>query len=211
MLITQSIMFSLRSIVAAGLAAVGLGAAVPATAAEVGGIRFDDGIKLAGKKLELNGLGIRIKAVFEVCAMGLYLRKKDSTPEAVLAGAGPRRVAMVMLRDMTGEDLGQALMAGLNANTDKTEKAKVMNQMVKLGEIFVTVGAVKKGDQIMLDWLPEKGTDSELNGKPLHEPLPDIAFYDAMLKIWLGDKPADAALEPLLPGAEPEPLAQHLN
>jgi hypothetical protein len=31
--------------------------------------------------------------------------------------------------------------------------------------------------------------------------LPDVNFYNALLKIWIGDKPADSALKPLLLGA----------
>ncbi|RTL30296.1 MAG: lipoprotein transmembrane, partial [Rhodocyclaceae bacterium] len=42
----------------------------------------------------------------------------------------------------------------------------------------------KKGDIITVDWLPDTGTVMMLNGKPLGEPLKDVAFYNAMLKIW---------------------------
>jgi Chalcone isomerase-like len=107
----------------------------------------------------------------------------------------------VMLRDLGGEDFGQAFMSGINANSDKAEKGKLVNQMVKFGEIFVNVGGLKKGDTLITDWVPEKGTTIELNGKPLTEPLPDVAFYNAVLKIWLGDKPADSALKPALLGS----------
>ena len=92
-------------------------------------------------------------------------------------------------------------MTGINANTDKAEKGKLMNHMAKLGEIFVNVGGLKKGDSMDVDWVPDKGTVIHLNGKALAEPLPDLAFYNALLKIWLGDKPADSALKPALLGA----------
>ena len=39
-----------------------------------------------------------------------------------------------------------------------------------------------------------------LNGKSISEPIPDVAFYNAVLRIWLGDKPADDKLKPLLLG-----------
>ena len=172
-----------------------------ATAAEVAGVKLEDSIKVAGKDLKLNGAGVRTRAVFKVYAMGLYLGKKETTVDGILASPGPRRFNIVMLREVSGEDFGQAFMTGINANTDKAEKGKLMNHMAKLGEIFVNVGGLKKGDSMDVDWVPDKGTVIHLNGKALAEPLPDLAFYNALLKIWLGDKPADSALKPALLGA----------
>lgn len=171
-----------------------------AAAVDVAGVKLEDAVKVAGKDLKLNGAGVRTRAVFKVYAMGLYLGKKETTVDAVLASQGPRRFNIVMMREVSGEDFGQAFMTGINANTDKAEKSKLINQMAKLGEIFVSVGGLKKGDSMNVDWVPDKGTVIELNGKTLAEPLPDLAFYNALLKIWLGDKPADAALKPALLG-----------
>jgi hypothetical protein len=53
-----------------------------------------------------------------------------------------------------------------------------------------------------VDWVPGTGTVMTLNGKSVSEPLPDIGFYNALLKIWLGDKPVDTSLKPLLLGAK---------
>jgi hypothetical protein len=172
-----------------------------ALAAEVAGVKLEESVKVAGKDLKLNGAGVRTRAVFKVYAMGLYLGKKETTVDGVLGAQGPRRFNIVMLREVSGEDFGQAFMTGINANTDKAEKGKLMNHMAKLGEIFVNVGGLKKGDSMDVDWVPDKGTVIQLNGKTLSEPLPDVAFYNALLKIWLGDKPADSSLKPALLGA----------
>jgi Chalcone isomerase-like len=172
-----------------------------AAAVEVGGVKLEDSVKVAGKELKLSGAGVRTRAVFKVYAMGIYLGKKETTTEAVLASTGPRRITIVMLRDVSGEDFGQAFVTGINANTDKAEKGKVVGQIVKLGEMFVAVGALKKGDIVHVDWLPDTGTHIELNGKAIVEPLPDVAFYNAIMKIWLGDKPADTTLKPQLLGS----------
>jgi hypothetical protein len=174
-----------------------------AQAVEVGGVKIDDSAKVAGKELKLNGAGVRTRALFKVYSMGVYLPRKETTVEGVLAAGGPRRITIVMLREVNSDDFGQAFMTGINANTDKAEKGKLVNQMVKLGEIFQTVGSLKKGDTLTVDWVPEKGTLIELNGKPQSEALPDVAFFNALLKIWLGDKPADSSLKPLLLGAKP--------
>jgi hypothetical protein len=192
-----------RLTLAVSLAAAALTLALPthSHAVEVGGVKLDDKVKVAGKDLALNGLGLRTRAMFKVYAMGLYLGKKETSAEAVLAASGPRRFTIVMMREVSGEDFGQAFMAGINANTDKAEKSKIVSQMVRFGEMFITIGGLKKGDVITGDWVPEKGTVLELNGKSISEPLPDVNFYNALLKIWIGDKPADSALKPLLLGA----------
>lgn len=185
---------------AAGLLAL---SAPAAQAAEVAGVKLDDSIKVGGKDLKLNGAGVRTRAVFKVYVMGLYLGKKETSTDAVLAAAGPRRITIVMLRDVSGDDFGQAFMTGINNNSDKAEKGKLLNQMTRLGEMFQAVpGGLKKGDTLTVDWVPEKGTVVELNGKLISDPpLPDVAFYNALLKIWLGEKPADSSLKPQLLGA----------
>jgi hypothetical protein len=174
--------------------------ALPATAAEVEGVKLDDTAKVAGKDLKLNGAGVRSRLGFNVYAMGLYLTDKKKTPAEVLAVDGPRRFTLVMMRNVSGDDFGEAFMSGINKNTDKAEKSKLVSQMAKFGEIFSTQGDLKKGDVLVTDWVPGTGTVMTLNGKSISEPLPDLAFYNALLKIWLGDKPADSSLKPALLG-----------
>ena len=185
----------------AGLAlAVGLGSAAPAI--EVGGLKFDDTVKVAGKELKVNGAGIRTRIVIKVYALVLYLPEKKDTPAAVLDSPGPRRFSLGLLREVTGEELGQAFLAGITANTDKAERSKFVNQLAQFGEAFVNIPQAKKGDVINVDWVPDTGTVMTFNGKPIGEPLKDIAFYNAVLKIWLGDKPVDSSLKPQLLGAK---------
>jgi hypothetical protein len=182
----------------AGLAlAVGLGAA---HAIEVGGLKFDDTVKVAGKDLKVNGAGIRTRFVVKVYAMVLYLPEKKDTAAGVLDSPGPRRFSLGLLRELTGEELGQAFLAGITANTDKAERSKFVNQLAQFGEAFVNIPSAKKGDVITADWVPEVGTVMTFNGKPIGEPLKDVGFYNAVLKIWLGDKPVDSSLKPQLLG-----------
>ena len=77
-------------------------------------------------------------------------------------------------------------------------------QLQKFGEVFASVPELKKGDVLTVDWLPGSGTIIHINGKKVSDVLPDIAFYNAILKIWLGDNPADSRLKPLLLGEKPE-------
>jgi len=195
--------FKHRITLAAGAAlALALGLAVQAQAAvDVKGIRFEDTSKVAGKDLKLNGAGMRTKLIIKVYAAGLYLPEKKTSFAEIAKVDGPRRVTLVMARDIAAEDLGKAFMDGINQNLDKAEKAKIVGQIGKLGEIFANVDAIKKGDVIHMDWVPGSGTVCELNGKQIGNPIPDVNFYNAVLRIWLGDNPVDSSLKPALLGS----------
>ena len=42
--------------------------------------------------------------------------------------------------------------------------------------------------------------NARTGGTPMGEPMPDIAFYNAVLRIWLGDSPAQDDLKDALLG-----------
>jgi hypothetical protein len=171
-----------------------------AQAAEVNGIKLEDTAKVAGKDLVLNGAGMRTKFIIKLYAAGLYLTEKKNTVPDVLKVEGPRRLTLVMARDITSDAFGEAFMTGINNNVDNAEKARYTSQISKFGEMFGSIPGLKKGDAQHLDWIPGSGTVTELNGKKIGEAVPDLGFYNAVLRIWVGDKPADSALKPALLG-----------
>jgi hypothetical protein len=196
---TMSSKIGLKSL-AAG-AVIALAVVLPAGAAiDVSGHKFEDTAKVAGKDLKLNGAGMRTKFVIKVYAAGLYLPEKKTTVAEVLKQNGPRRITLIMARDVSSDDFGKAFMDGLNENVDKAEKSKIVSQIGKFGEMFAMVDGLKKGDVLHIDWVPASGTYIELNGKKLIENVPDITFYNALMRIWLGDKPVDRSLKPALLG-----------
>lgn len=176
--------------------------ALPAAAVEVAGIKFADTAQVAGKELKLNGAGLRTKIIIKVYAAGLYLPEKKKTTAEIMKLEGPRRVTLVMMRDISMEDFGKAFMSGLDANVDTAERSKIVNQISAFGETFATLDNLKKGDVLHLDWIPGSGTQAQLNGKRVGDTLPDLAFYNALLRIWIGDKPVDSSLKPQLLGTQ---------
>jgi hypothetical protein len=66
----------------------------------VSGVKFDDTTEVRGNKMQLNGAGIRYKAIFKVYAAGLYLPKKGGTTQEVLAMPGAKRLNITMLREI---------------------------------------------------------------------------------------------------------------
>lgn len=181
-------------------AALTLGSLSTAQAVEVQGVKIEDTATVAGKTLVLNGAGARIKAVFKIYAIGLYLTEKKNTTAEVLALSGPKRFKIVFLRDLTSEEFGSAFLAGINKNLEKDEKTKYVNQITKFGDLFTEFEGVKKGEVIIGDYNPAVGTTITLNGKQLGSALPDVGFYNAILRIWLGANPADNLLKPALLG-----------
>jgi hypothetical protein len=176
-------------------------ASPPAHAAEVNGVKLPDTAKVAGQTLVLSGAGVRIKAVVKVYVLGVYLGKKETTQAGVLAAPGPKRFELVTLRDLSSDEFGSAFIAGINKNLDKDEKAKMFNQLTKLGELFEKIaGGLKKGDVVVGDFVPGTGTTFLINGKAVIDPLPDPLFFNAVLRIWYGDKPADVSLKTSLLG-----------
>lgn len=192
---------SLRSLFSALLLTCAV--ALPASAAiDVNGYKFDDTARVGGKDLKLNGAGMRTKVIIKVYAAGLYLTDKKTSMAEIAAIDGPRRVTIMMARDVSSDSFGSAFMEGLTDNTTSAERSTMATQVTKFGEMFASVPGLKKGDTLHIDWLPGVGTQCELNGKKLGEVVPDVAFYNAILRIWLGDKPVDRSLKPAMLGAK---------
>jgi len=189
------------------VAAIGAAALVSLSpvvgAAEVAGITLDDTVRVANQDLRLNGAGIRHKLIFKVYVAGLYLPEKKNTVQDVLSAQGARRVTIVMMRDVSNEEFGRGFMGGIQQNIDRAEKSKFISQLLKFGEVFASIPELKKGDVLTVDWIPNAGTLIHLNGKKVTDALPDVAFYNAILRIWLGDKPIDAELKSLMLGDKP--------
>ena len=170
-------------------------ASTPALANDVAGVKLESTISLGGKTLKLNGAGVRVKFFSKIYVAGLYLAEEKKSTAEIIAIAGPKRIALTMLRELSSEQLSQAFLDGVGQNSTKDEKIKIMSQLISFGKGFTKANIVKKGDVITLDWLPSGGTIIQLNGTSLMDPLPGVEFYEALLKIWLGDKPVDAALK----------------
>ena len=190
----------MRSI-AAALSALALGAfiSISAEGAEIEGVKLADKVQLGGSELALNGAGVRTRVFFKIYVGALYLQKKASATEAVLADSGPKRVAMHMLRDLTAGQLFSALNDGLKNNHAPGDLAKFEPQVKQLEGIFSAVKAAKSGDTILLDYVPGAGTRVVVNGDSKGT-VAGEEFNRALLRIWLGDQPAEAALKKAMLG-----------
>lgn len=167
-------------------------------AAEYAGVKVDESITLAGSPLTLNGAGIRYKAVFKVYVAALYVGKKTSSPEEVLAQSGAKRIHMTMLRNIDANELGRLFSKGMEDNMSKAEFSKLIASIVRIGQMFSETRNLKTGDTFSIDWIPNTGTVITIKGKPYGEPFKEPEFFNAMLRIWLGPNPADWKLKEAL-------------
>jgi Chalcone isomerase-like len=172
-----------------------------AHAAEIEGVKIADKVRVSdtGPELILNGAGVRTRAFFKVYVGALYLQQKAGGTQAVLADAGPKRIAMHMLRDLAAEQLFSALNDGLKNNHAPGELAKLEPQVKQLEGVFTALKAAKNGDVILLDFLPGTGTRVIVNGEAKGT-IPGEEFNRALLRIWLGEQPADGALKKAMLG-----------
>jgi hypothetical protein len=166
---------------------------------ELAGVKYPPTTTVAGTTLQLNGAGIRYKFV-KVYTAGLYLPAKATSTEAVLGQAGPKRLQVVMLRDIDGNELGRLFTRGMQDNTEKSEFLKMIPGTIKMSEIFSTRQKLAAGDQFTVDWLPGTGAVVSVNGKPTGQPIAEPEFYSGLMRIWLGKAPAEVTLKAALLG-----------
>lgn len=162
---------------------------------EVEGVKFEPTAQVGGQALQLNGVGVRTRVVFKVYAAGLYVPQKATAAPALLAQKGARRVAIGMLRDVDAETFAGALNDGLKANLSEQQLAGFKGQIETLNANLKAVGEAKKGDRIHFEFTPETGTRIFVNGQPRGTAIPGEDFFEAVLRIWIGDKPVDGALK----------------
>lgn len=155
-------------------------------------------VEVAGQLLQRNGAGIRYKAIFKVYSAALYLEKPATSLAEVAALPGAKRVTVSMLRSINATELGTLFAHGMEDNMDKQQFSKLVPGVVRMSDVFSRHKELKKGDQFTLDWLPGKGMLLSVNGTPEPSQFPEPEFYQAMLGIWLGPKPADTQLKQAL-------------
>ena len=190
--------FSCRMILFFALASAGLSAS--AAVVDVAGVKLEDKVTLAGKSLVLNGAGIRYKAVFKVYTAGLYVEKAASTPDGLLDQPGPKRMTITMLRDIDSAELGKLFSRGMEDNMEKGSFAKLVPGVLRMSQVFSNHKVLKTGENFVLDWIPGTGTVLTVKGKVEGEPFKEEAFFEALMRIWLGPKPADWQLKDALLG-----------
>ena len=192
-----------RILLAAWACAACLPLAARAQGVELAGIKYPPSAQLGNATLQLNGAGIRYKFVIKVYTAGLYLGAKAATAEAVLAAPGPKRMHVVMLRDIDGNDLGKLFTRGMQDNSSREDFGKSIPGTIRMAELFAAKKRLAQGENFSVEFLPGQGTTIFINGKAQGDAIKEPEFFNALLRIWLGPNPADANLKDALLGLPP--------
>jgi len=173
------------------------GAALGAVAqpAELEGVKLEPSAQVGAATLQLNGAGVRTRAIFKVYVAALYVPQKSGDAAALLAQKGARRITLTMLRDVDADTFAGALNDGLRNNHSEAQLAGWKSQIDALNASLKAAGEAKKGDVIHFEFAPEVGTRITVNGKGVGSAIPGEDFFTAVLRIWLGDKPVDGGLK----------------
>ena len=165
-----------------------------AFAVEVEGVNFEDRIKLGSSDLVLNGTGVRSKFGKRYVA-ALYVPTKSSDANTVLSAKGAKRMALHLLKDGDGKTFAKAFAGGIEDNTSGADLTAIQDRVKTFSETILSLGDVKEGSKIMIDFTPEKGTQVSINGKTQGKEIAGEDFYKALLKVWLGEDPAQKDLK----------------
>ena len=180
------------SSVALSLALLGSAWAAPTSTS------FAPTARIGGTTLVLNGTGTRHRAVFKVYDMALYLPRKVKSAQEVLTMAGPKQIDFTAMRELDTTEVGLALVKGMRANATAEQTRKYLLASNQLIEVFSARRKLMPGDKFGLQHTPGKGTIFLLNGVPQNEPLSNDEFFGMMLKIWVGESPAEPLLKDAL-------------
>src|SRR5512132_1145763 len=154
-----------------------------ALAGELAGATLADTLTAGEKTLNLNGLGLRKKAMFKVYVGGLYLEAPSKDAGAILASDQAKAIRLYFLRDLKKGRLVEAFQEGFDANAkDKAAQKVVFDKMLAL------VPDVKEGSTMTFTYVPGKGTTLQVADKALGS-FEGKGFADAVFSIWLGPKP----------------------
>ena len=174
------------------IAAMLLAFSLEASALEVAGVDVPQSVTIENKALVLNGAGIRKKFFIKVYVGALYLPVKRSTVSQILNDPGAKRITMNFLyKELSAKKLVDGWNEGFEGNNSANELKALQERINQFNSLFSTV---RKGDEILLDYLPGKGTQVSIKGI-VKGSVPGEDFSRALLKIWLGSKPADAKLK----------------
>lgn len=167
-----------------------LGVAPLALAREIGGVNLADTVSVDGKSLKLNGGGVRTKAIFKVYVAGLYLETPSKDAAAVVSSDQAKQVRLSLLRSLGRTKITEAITEGF----EKNSKAQMGALKARLDRFNSMIPDLEKGDEIVLTYVPSKGTTVSAKGAEKGT-IEGKDFADALFSVWLGPNPVQEDLK----------------
>jgi hypothetical protein len=156
---------------------------------------FARALEVPGARLVMEGAGLfRWKYLVKVYAAAHYVGEdsKGLGPDADI----PRRLEIAYFVGISGKDFGLAAEELLGDALTPERLSPLRERLAQLHGAYVDV---KSGDRYALTYVPNRGTELALNGRPLAL-IEGADFARAYFGIWIGRKPIDVGLrDALLP------------
>lgn len=170
---------------------------------DIAGVRFDERARIGAAEAQLNGAGVRSVFGFKFYAIGVYLQQRQDSPLEVLRAPGAKRIQIVNMFTLHGDLVGAGLLKAMRKNLGDDEFADLKGRIEQLRATVQAIERAPAGSVIQFDWLPAAtGGVSRLsvNGLPQGEDIAGEDFFQALLKVWLGEKVNDTHLRDALLG-----------
>ncbi|MFI5206184.1 MAG: chalcone isomerase family protein [Candidatus Paceibacterales bacterium] len=162
-----------------------------ATASTLKDVTMADEQTVFGKKLFLNGMGLREVEVMhipiKVYVGGLYLEKKSTDGEAIIASKGVKQVKAQFLRRVAPSDLKRGWKEFFDKVCGKCDNVKD-----KIEAFNGLLKEVKSGETLNYTFT-DKSIELDLNGTKWGS-VDSAALVNIFLTGWIGKKPVDTEL-----------------
>ncbi|MFW5451515.1 MAG: chalcone isomerase family protein [Methylophagaceae bacterium] len=162
------------------------------SAVEREGIIMPDSLQAGGQLLQLNGVGVRSKFVFELYVAGLYLTEKSSDADVIIQSNDSMAIRLhIISAKITSKKMTKATRQGFSKATGgKVEPIAeeietflaAFSDKIIVGDIFEFVNIMGQGVRVL-----KNGSEKAV--------ISSSAFKQALFGIWLSNKPVKAKLK----------------
>jgi len=154
-------------------------------------VAMPDEVSVDGKKLVLNGMGVREATVFNVnvYVAGLYLEKRSNDGPRIAAAEEIKRIDLAFVREVSREDMTEAIHKGF----EKSAGAEFAKLKPRVEKFKALLPEFKVGDRLTLTYRPGSGLSVVAPGKKGNVEGAD--FARALFLIWLGAHPPNEGLK----------------
>ena len=152
-------------------------------------------------ELKLNGAAMRILyGVVDTYIGKLYVENPTTDADALIASEEYKRmVYKIVLKRVSGRRIAKAMYDALQLNVSQEEAIRLEKRLQLLVTMFDS--SLKKGEESYLEWVPSQGSRIVLN-EVVKGIIPGKDFYDAILRIWIGDNPVGSTFKRQVLGLE---------
>ncbi len=167
---------------------------------EIEGVKVPRKIEFDGKKLELNGYGVRSKAWIEVYVQALYLSRYTADAADIIASDTPMAVRLQITSGLvTSKKLSKSLNKGMLKSVGEEGMIRLKDKIDEL-ERLLNLEETKFNDAFNLIYNPNDQSIWIYKNDVLRGKVAGFDFKKAFFGIWLSENPVDKDLKSQLLG-----------